>query len=103
MEEEKVFLTETEMLTLELEAEKEKVRKLSEKLILAENETVHKHKELLIERITNVSHRYKNLKDINDKDREKRKEFMSKLKEKYNIPDEEGLGYDPISGELIKG
>lgn len=101
MDEEVKYLTEVEMLKLELEAEKEKVRKKDERLVLAENDLLHKTKELIDEKLKNCSHRYRNVCDMNDKQREKRKEFMSELKEKYGIPEEQGLGYDPISGELI--
>ena len=101
MDTDKLYLTAVEMLTLELEAEKEKVRNRDEKLILSENQLLQKTKELFEEKLKNCSHRYRNVCEVNDKERNKRKDFMNELKEKYSIPKDEGLGYDPISGELI--
>lgn len=95
-------LTEVEMLKLELAAERERVRKLTEKSILAENDLLAQQEKLIHEQRKNVSQRYSEVRRINDLDREKRKNYMNELKAKFGIPEEEGLGYNPDTGEIIK-
>lgn len=95
-------LSEIEMLKLELYAEQEKVRKLTEKSILDDNEKLAIEEKLLHEKRKNAGQRYSETKRINDKAREERKQYMNELKMKFGIPKDEGLGYDPITGDIIR-
>lgn len=95
------FLSKEDMLRLELEAEKEKVRKLTENIILEENKYLQKCKEVIQKDMELISHRFSNIREINNKDRNNRAEFMAGLKSKYEVPEDEGLGYDPDTGKLI--
>ena len=95
-------LSELEMVKLELEAEREKVRKLTEKAILAENDKLALEEKLLHAERKNVSHRYMEVRRVNDVDRGKREEFMKELKDKFGVPHDEGLGYDPMTGDIIR-
>lgn len=96
------ILTDEEMLKLQFEAEKEKRRQAEEQLVLAENARLDLEQKIIAERKKLVSHRYAEVKRLNEKEREKRVNFMNELKDKFGIPREEGLGYNPDTGEIIR-